>query len=177
VRELTVNGTHVSKRGQLVFGGFEAGETVITVAYGFEAKLEARPYQLYTARYGSLLFSLPISYAVKMKEYVREGVERKAPYCDYYYTPTSDWNYGFASRELTVEERDVDDGIPFSSLSPSLVLHAELSHIDWGLLERFESVCSKVPHSRRALDASQTVTLYPYGCAKLRMTELPMVKK
>ncbi|MBR2020177.1 MAG: glycoside hydrolase family 127 protein [Clostridia bacterium] len=177
VKELTVNGERVSKRNQLVFGGFEAGETVITVGYGFEAKLEARPYQLYTARYGSLLFALPISYEVKMKEYVREGVERKAPYCDYYYKGTSDWNYGYASRTLTVEERDGEDGIPFSSHAPSLVLHAELSHIDWGLLERFENVCAKVPRSRRALDGPQPMVLYPYGCAKLRMTELPIVKK
>ena len=176
VKTLTVNGKPVAKRGQLIFGGFDAGETVIEVQYGFAPQFVARPHGLYTARYGSLLFSLPISYAVKMKEYVREGVERKAPYCDYYYTPTSDWNYGFASRELTVEERPLNEEVPFSSQAPSIVLLAQTAHVDWGMEERFETVCAKLPNSRKALDEAREMALYPYGCAKLRMTELPMVK-
>ena len=173
---VTVNGESVAKRSMLVFGGFEAGETVITVSYGTTPKLVSRPYNTYTAKYGSLLFSVPVQMEVKQVEYVKNNVERKAPYCDYHYKGVSDWNYGYASRTLTVEEREINTDVPFSSSAPSLTLKAEMCHIDWGYEDFYDTVCAKVPHSRKPTDAPATVTLYPYGCAKLRMTEMPIVK-
>lgn len=176
-RNVQVNGKNVRKKDLLVFGGFKKGETVITVSFEATPKLVSRPYQLYAVEYGPLVFSLPIEANVKMKEYTRANVERKYPYCDYHMEPASDWNYGFASRSFTVEEREGDASVPFSSKNPSLVLKAELAHIDWGYEQAWDTVCAKVPNSRAALDAPQTIELYPYGCAKLRMTELPIIKK
>ena len=175
VREIRVNGERVTKRGQLVFGGFDAGETVIKIIYDFAPQFVSRPYRLYNVCYGSLLFSVPIQGEVKQVEYVKKGVERKAPYCDYHYKGVSDWNYAFASRTLSVAERPLNGDVPFSSEAPSLVVHANLCHIDWGLAEGYETVCAKEPESRKPLDAPQEVILYPYGCAKLRMTELPIL--
>lgn len=176
VKSVTVNGKAVSKRPQLVFGGFDAGETVIEIAYGVTPELIARPHKLYAAKYGSLIFSLPVKSEITTVEYVKNDVERKAPYCDYHYKGVSDWNYAFTSRDWTVEEREINTDVPFSSQAPSLVVKADLCHIDWGFEDRYETVCAKVPHSRKPLDAPTTVDLYPYGCAKLRMTEIPIVK-
>ena len=131
---------------------------------------------LNVARYGSLLFAFPIEYEKNMLEYERDGVERKYPYCDYEYIPKSDWSYGFADSELTVEYRGMTD-IPFSSVKPPLVLRANLSKIDWGYEDGYDTVCAKVPQSRTAIGKSENAVLYPYGCAKLRMTEMPFVEK
>ena len=175
-KNLTVNDEHAVKRKELVLGGFEAGETVIRIAYETLPRFVARPNGLYTVNCGSLLFSLPVESEAKMLEYIRKDVERKFPYCDYELRGTSDSNYGFAARDLTLEEREISAEYPFSSKQPPVVIRARLCHIDWGLEDGYETVCAKLPRSRKALDEPQTLTMYPYGCAKLRMTEMPMVK-
>ncbi|MBQ7347868.1 MAG: glycoside hydrolase family 127 protein [Clostridia bacterium] len=175
-KNVTVNGKPTAKRAQLVFGGFEAGETVIEISYETAPVLTARPNRLYTVNCGSLLFALPVESECEMREYIKQNVERKFPYCDYEICGISDWNFAFASRDLQVEEREMPSDYPFSSQNPPVVVHAALCHIDWGFEDGYDTVCAKVPNRRKALDAPQKLTLYPYGCAKLRMTEMPLVK-
>ena len=66
--------------------------------------------------------------------------------------------------------------VPFSSVNPPVVAYAQMCHIDWGYEEGFENVCAKIPQSTKPIDDVRKVTLYPYGCAKLRMTEMPLIK-
>lgn len=171
-----VNGEKVAKRGMLTFGGFDAGETVIEVSFDVSPKLERSPVGLYNAKYGSLVFSLPVEYEAKRIEYTRAGVDRKFPYCDYHFIGGGDWNYGFAADKLEVVKSDGDE-YPFSSKNPRLKLVAEISHIDWRFEHRLENVCARLPRCREALDEAKKTELYPYGCAKLRMTEMPKIKK
>ena len=175
-KHITVNGRSVRKKPTLTFGGFAAGETVIEIAFDAEARMVKSPVGMYNVEYGPLVFSLPVAYEVSLREYVKKDVERKFPYCDYDYKGVSDWNCAYTSRKLRVEEREAQDDIPFSSKHPRLVVHAELCHIDWGYAEGYETICAKLPESRRPLDAPTSRELYPYGCAKLRMTEMPIVK-
>ena len=154
----------------------KAGETkVVDVSFTVTPVIEKRPLDLNAVRYGSLLFALPIKYDTVIKEYERDGVERKFPYCDYEYHPQSKWNYGFADTVLSVEQRGVSD-TPFSSVNPPLVIKAFVTEIEWGYADGYETVCAKVPESVKAIGERQQVELYPYGCAKLRMTELPFVE-
>ena len=154
----------------------KAGETkVVDVSFTVTPVIEKRPLDLNAVRYGSLLFALPIKYDTVIKEYERDGVERKFPYCDYEYHPQSKWNYGFADTVLSVEQRKVSD-IPFSSVNPPVVIKAFVTEIEWGYADGYETVCAKVPESVKAIGERQQVELYPYGCAKLRMTELPFVE-
>ncbi len=176
-RALTVNGKKAKKTPMLTFDGFGAGETVIEIVFETAPRLVKSPVGLRCAEYGSLVFSLPIAREVTQHEYVRENVERKAPYCDYHYKGVSDWNFAYASGQLRAEEREAEDELPFSSEHPTVVLHAKLSHIDWGYEDGYETVAAKLPMNRKPLDAPQEYTLYPYGCAKLRMTEMPLIKK
>ena len=175
--DITVNGEIVSRKPMLTFGGFDEGETLIAISYSVTPELISRPGGMLSARRGSLIFALPVKFESKKVEYTKNGVERKFPYCDYHLKGVSDWNYGFASRLLAAAECEcVSDGYPFSSANPPVKLVATLCHIDWRHEPRFDRVCAKTPYSRKALDEPASVELYPYGCAKLRVTEMPEIK-
>ena len=174
VKKLFLNGDEIIKQDKLIFA-LKAGESrEITIGYKVEAEFINRPYSLKSVKYGSLVFSLPIEAEWKMYEYERNGVERKFPYCDYELIGKSDWNYGFSDVRLKVEEREVTE-VPFSSKNPPIVIRAKMKHIPWGYERMLPTVCARVPKSTESYGSEETLTLYPYGCAKLRMTEMPMV--
>ena len=177
-KNVKLNGKCISKRSVLTLGGFGKGETTIKLEYDVVAEIVARPGGLYTAKAGSLIFALPVDFESKRVEYIKAGVERKFPYCDYHFRGGNDWNYGFASDILEINIGDVaTDGYPFSSKNPPVTITACLAHIDWGYEPRFDRVCAKNPTSTLQLDKERAVKLYPYGCAKLRVTEMPKTKK
>ena len=152
-----------------------AGEKrVITVSFDTEVCLEERPYGLNTVKCGSLVFCVPVAFEKKMYEYEKDGVVRKFPYCDYEYIPVSDWNYAYSGDVFTRENRGVGD-IPFSGEKPPVIVRAKVRKIDWGLEDGYLDVCAKTPKSTEPISGEQEMELYPYGCAKLRMTELPRI--
>ena len=160
--------------GQLIIT-LKAGESKeIRIGFHTAPAFIERPHQLTAVKCGSLIFSVPIAYDTQMYEYEKKGVERKFPYCDYEYIPKSDWNYGYSSEQLIPEYRKTDE-IPFSSENPPVIIKAKVKPIAWGLEDGYETVCAKVPQSREPIGEEQEILLYPYGCAKLRMTELPKV--
>ena len=175
-RNLQVNGQTAENCGELTFAVRAGEEKVITVSFDTVPYMEKRPYDLYTAKCGSLVFSVPVAYEKKMYEYERNGVERKFPYCDYEYIPRSDWNYAYADTALALEYCNVSN-IPFSSENPPVVIRANVRRINWGLEDGYETVCAKVPESRAPISDRQEILLYPYGCAKLRMTEIPLLNE
>ena len=171
---LTVNGADRELCRELHLA-FKAGESrKICVKFNTSPHIIDRPHDLKAAKYGSLIFSLPISYEKRAIEYTKGGVERKYPYCDYEYLPTSPWSYAFSSPFLRVQEREVSD-TPFSSLNPPIVLTARVRPISWGYEEGYDSVAARLPHSTEPVGAESEQELYPYGCAKLRLTELPLI--
>ena len=173
-KNLRVNGKRVKNSGFIKADGFEAGDTVIEVTFDTEAKMISAPTRgLYSIKCGSLLFSANIGAEYRKREYTRDGVERKYPYCDYNIRPVSDWNLAFASKQLSVNRNEVDS-IPFSSKNPPVTVEAQMCHVDWGYEFGYSTVCSRKPKSKKALDEPFALRLYPYACAKLRMTEMPI---
>ena len=173
-QNIRINGQEFS--GSEASFSIPAGENrVIQVEFTTVPRFETRPHNLYTVKCGSLVFSLPISFEKDMREYEENGVVRKFPYCDYQLIPTSDWNYGFASPFLTVENREISE-IPFSGQNPPVVIKASVQKIAWGLADGYETVCAKVPASTVPLSEPEEISLHPYGCSKLRMTELPFAR-
>ena len=171
-KNLTVDGT----AADTVSVAVKAGESrTVTVTFDTEAEFITRPHGLHAVKCGSLLFSLPIAYDKEMFEYERNGVPRKFPYCDYELTPKAPWAFGFADESLAVERRTVA-AVPFSESKPPVTVTVNLKPIDWGFEDGFETVCAKVPESRKATADQAAMTLIPYGCAKLRMTELPFAE-
>ncbi|MBQ7387338.1 MAG: glycoside hydrolase family 127 protein [Clostridia bacterium] len=172
-KNVTLDGTPVPTEN--VSLNLSAGEhRTVRIAYETVPYIEKRPRSLNTVKCGSLVFSLPVQYETKMYEYEKDGVERKFPYCDYEYLPTSDWSFALASDELTLSYKGVSD-VPFSSHAPAVVLKTKVAPINWGFEDGYDSVCAKVPKSTEPTGDAREVELYPYGCAKLRMTELPKI--
>ncbi|MBE6952629.1 MAG: hypothetical protein E7452_03640 [Ruminococcaceae bacterium] len=172
-KNYTVDGAKIT--GDEVAFAIEAGEKkTISVQFETEPYFEARPHGLVAAKCGSLVFSVPITAEWKMLEYERDGVERKFPYCDYELIPTSDWSFAYAAPELSVSFGAVGD-VPFSAKSPAVTLKASVCPIDWGYEDGYDTVCAKVPDSREPIGEAKTIELIPYGAAKLRMTELPLL--
>ena len=172
--DLTVDGKAAANEGELTFA-IEKGEKEIQIAFQAAPALMDRPHDLKTVKCGSLVFSVPIKYEKRMLEYVKNNVERKFPYCDYEYIGTSDWNYAYSQDQFELVPREVS-AIPFSSEQPPVVLKAKVQKIDWGYEDGYDSICAKIPVSTAPIGPEEEIELYPYGCAKLRMTEIPLLK-
>ncbi len=169
-----INGKPISSAEAVI--EIKAGENKeLTLTFETTPYFEERPHGLKAVKYGSLVFSLPISFERRMLEYTQDGVVRKFPYCDYELFPTSQWNYAYTSNELTVVKCQVD-GIPFSSTHPPLKIQTKAQKINWGVNKDFDTVANKAPNSCEPIATEEAITLHPYGTAKLRMTEMPKIK-
>ena len=168
--------------GEVINGKFAvidriwSGTEVIDLEYLTEPKLIKRECGLYYLENGPLVFSLPIKAEWKMKEYERNGVTRKFPYCDYELYPKEDFGYGFASADFTVEHFPVG-AIPFSQEAPACRIKAKMARVEWDHERYFDTVSAEKPVSNNPVSPETEIALVPYGAAKLRMTEMPMIKK
>ncbi len=148
------------------------GETEIEVEFEAVPYFKKRPNDLYALQMGSLLFSVPVAYEKKMREYTKKGVERKFPYCDYQFVPTTPWNYAYAGDSFEVIYHSSGD-VPFSQENPPITIKVDMKQIGWGLKFPYKSIARKTPKSKEPLSEVQKIELCPYGCARLRMTEMP----
>lgn len=149
------------------------GETTVSLALEFETVFVARPDDMAALRRGPLFYAVPIQGEKTMHEYVKNGVERKFPYCDYIELPVSEWRYGFAGDAFEVLEHDIGE-YPFSRENAPVQLRARMARIDWPTLKGQPTVCAPVPKGREAL-AYEDILLQPYGCTTLRMTVMPKI--
>ena len=152
----------------------ESGDAEIEITFEVAPHFTKRPHDMNAVKCGSLIFSVPISYDKKMFEYEKEGVERKFPYCDYEYIPTSEWNYAYCSEVLEVCHKGVSK-MPFANDKPPVVIRTKVRKINWECEDGFDTVCAKKPESTEPIAEAIEIELHPYGCAKLRMTELPKI--
>ncbi len=173
-KDLVVDGEKRLFAPMLSFAVAAGEERRIVISFDVETVMEQRPGDLRCVRRGSLVYALPIKYESRMLEFVRNGVERKFPYCDYELRPASDWNFAFASLDFVPETRGVGD-MPFSSTQPPVVLKTKMRKIAWGLAEGYEWVCAKTPQSLEPVAEQEEIELWPYGCTMLRMTEMPLI--
>jgi len=171
---LKINGEFSDNKTYLTFSFKKGEKKEIKITFDAEIEIMDRPHNLKSIKCGSLVFSLPIRYEKKMYEYILNNVERKFPYCDYEYIGKSDWNYGYSDVEFKLIEKDISD-IPFSSEKPAVIVEAKMKKIPWGLEKGYEKVCAKIPESLIPISEEEKKELYPYGSAKLRMTEIPFI--
>ena len=187
VTAVKVDGRQISKRdrgiwgestdarndGILTIGRSWCGERRVAIEFEMETVFDERPENLTCLRRGPLVYAVSIEEEWTRHEYVKDGVERKFPYCDYEIRPKSAWNYAFTNGKLEVVTKD-DFDRPFSSEHPPITIIADMAEIDWGFEEgHSDEVCARVPHSREPKGDVRPVVLKPYGCTNLRMTEIP----
>lgn len=175
VKSVKCNGKEIECSGYYTINKVWEGTEILDIEFVGEAHYVKRPYDLCTVEYGPLVFSLPLETEYRMVEYVKDGVERKFPYCDYELSSKDEWRYGFSGEPLTVYE-NVGDDIPFSSKTPTISIKTRLARVAWDYAEGYNTVAARCPDSVLGLSESKEMTLIPYGCAKLRMTEMPIVK-
>ncbi len=140
-----------------------------------ETELIQRPNGLKAVRRGALLYSLPIASQKERVEYVRNGVERKFPYCDYDIAPTEKWGYGFAGENFVFEEGTIGE-YPFSESEPPCQINADMLPVEWETLPELSNVAQPFPEKIVPAGEAVRKRLIPYGCTTLRMTEMPLVK-
>lgn len=163
-------------KGHIVIRRAWQGSTTLTLTMQDTPHAVVRPGNLRAIEYGALVFALPIEAKYRMKEYTADGVERRFPYCDYELAPKSAWNYGFVSRRWMLCEQPID-AVPFSSKYPPLTIACPMAQVKWDYADGYDSVCAALPSGRIAISPVQEMTLIPYGCAKLRMTEMPLIRR
>ena len=147
-------------------------EAVVNVIFSFPTKLCERDNDMYCVRRGNLTFSLPIGERWEKLEYVRDGVERKFPYCDYEIYPTTPWNYAFADDNFEVNFGEAGN-VPFSPEGAPMKIKAKFVPIEWEIVD---GICTEVPSSRVPTGEITELEMIPYGCTNIRMTEMPLVK-
>ncbi len=174
--EVQINGENILITGYHTHGyhtltqnwkGFHLIEMTIRT----DPEIVARPNNLVSVRRGPLLYALPIHEQWTRREYTKDGVERKFPYCDYEITPTSRWNYGLCSTHFELEESD-DYSAPFSPQNAPVALYTKIVEVSWGAEN---GVCNPLPDSLDPISVPQRRRLIPYGCTNLRMAELPFI--
>ena len=141
--------------------------------YKLELKLEDRPKSFATLNYGPLLFSIPMNHKKQIVEYTRDNVERKFPYCDYYYELNDEWRYGFNSKLFKVIEKDYN--LPFDRTNPPLEIEGEFALLDWGYKAGYKNIPQD--NYRKVIEKNIKLKMQPYGSTYLRMTEIPLIKE
>ncbi|RPI20335.1 MAG: hypothetical protein EHM61_27245 [Acidobacteria bacterium] len=149
------------------------GKTEVLLAFEMPLRLEKR-YNNATALWrGPLVFSLKIGEDWKK-------IAGEEPHADWEVLPTTPWNYGLAideknlSKSVTVEERAVSRN-PFNQAEAPVVLKVKGRRIpQWGIEKN--AAAAPPPSPVSSSEPLETLTLIPYGAAKLRITEFPVVK-
>ena len=122
----------------------------------------------------------PLTYALRIESEWKQ-VGGTAPAADYEIYPRSPWNYGLAidpenpEGTLTVEERKVrmpcfsEDRAPVEITAPAARLP------QWGMEHAMAAPPPRSPAEHSG--PVEPVILIPYGAARLRITEFPLIKR
>jgi hypothetical protein len=123
----------------------------------------------------------PLTYSLRIGEkYVRAGGTDKWPAWEIH--PTSEWNYGLmvdeknptSSFELTARKWP-DSNQPFEVNAAPIQLRAKAKHIAAWQQDHLGLVGKLQPSPAKSSEPTETVTLIPMGCARLRIAAFPVI--
>ncbi|MFQ3549831.1 MAG: beta-L-arabinofuranosidase domain-containing protein [Armatimonadota bacterium] len=173
---LKVNGNQFDcKNGEFakVEREWNDGDTV-ELYFPMKIRVERRLNDAVALKRGPLVYSLKIG---ERWEVIEE--RKREVISDYAVYPTTDWNYGLLidpeNPQVEVVKKDVKDIIYGPDYAP-IELKVKGKKIPEWQMEK--NSAAPVPQSPvKSNEPVEELTLIPYGCAKLRITEFPLVEE
>jgi hypothetical protein len=163
------------------------GPTELIVRFPMRPVISVRYNDAVAVERGPLVYSLRIG-----EEWTRVNADkphRELPHGDFEVRPTTPWNYGLVVNDgdpaagLRFEERALGER-PFSPDGAGVVATARGRRIArWKIVNGWAGELSPADVARAdpaAVQADQpveTITLVPYGCTNIRITEFPKVRE
>ncbi len=159
------------------------GATELAIRFPMRPSVSTRYNEAIAVERGPLVYSLQIGEAWTRVN--ADKPHRDLPHGDFEVRPTTPWNYGLAvdpgrpEEGLRFEERPIGDQ-PFSPAGAGVVARAQGRQIpSWKIARGWAGELSPADAawadpSRSVSDQRvEEVTLIPYGCTNIRITELP----
>jgi hypothetical protein len=161
--------------------------TVLTLRFPMCFTAVPRPNRLWAFTRGPLAYSLKIG--EKWSQLPANKPYKVPPHCDYEVRPATPWQYALQVDPVNPEEgirleEDAEIGdCPFSPDGAPVRAYVRGKRIRWGM--KNGSACPEpddriplIPPAVSGKDGAETesmLTLIPYGCTNLRMTEMPVI--
>jgi hypothetical protein len=166
-------------------GGFHrierewSGPVEVHIRFPMQPKMSVRYNQAIAFERGPLVYSLKIG---ETWTRVNEGKpHRELPHADFEVRPSTPWNYG-----VVVDEKNLREAIrfqekpvgekPFSPDGAGMAATVKGRRIPaWKLVHGWAG--ETVPGLYRSDEPLEELTLIPYGCTNIRITEFPKLEK
>jgi hypothetical protein len=156
-----------------------SGETTIVLTLPMSPTLTRRPNNAVAIERGPLVYSLKMG--EEWKRVHEDKPYRELPHADWEIYATTPWNYALEIDEstltddVTFSEAPVGD-MPFSPDGAGMVATVKGRLLaDW---QKDNGDAADVPVSPvESSEAAEELTLIPFGCTNLRVTEFPALKR
>ena len=140
------------------------------------------PMEINTSRWAENSVAVergPLLYALKMEEEWKAAKNNDFPQTFYEVLPKTPWNYGITFEAIdkkifTVTKQNTFTDMPWNLQNAPISISVEGKRlVQW---QEYNYSAGKLPRSRATSDGAkaETITLIPYGCTTLRISEFPV---